>query len=336
MCSPTFIFGDFRVSFKNFEFSLVKPSLPDLKTGIGALELRSHAEPTPGASRARWLCAVGPPGVRATPCRAVSWPHLTPSPHSRSYHLRQTCRHEAPAGAQWPCATRRPVACPLSLLRAQQASQALEVKPLHPAPLDVKQRRATGRLELPSAYAHCRRPALVQSMELPTQRLYTAIWAHPSHPRTPLRLPRPRACLLYRPGRRNRSRGGLRSMAPPNIVTSRSSAPTDPQTRTPADPSCLPRTFPAGPSPPLAGIELCPSAMALGTTLRLDFSSQGPICENQGLVHENWIFRSRSKTQELVNCTKNHRKLVKMQTQFCCDPCDQKQLFYKGSCQTSM
>jgi hypothetical protein len=35
----------------------------------------------------------------------------------------------------------------------------------------------------------------------------------------------------------------------------------------------------------------------------------------------------------LVKFTKNHRKIVKMRTQFCCDPCDQEQHFYKGSFQ---
>jgi hypothetical protein len=44
-----------------------------------------------------------------------------------------------------------------------------------------------------------------------------------------------------------------------------SSAPTNPRNRTSGDPSCLPYTFPAGPSPPLAGIEICPPAMAPGT-----------------------------------------------------------------------
>jgi hypothetical protein len=56
-------------------------------------------------------------------------------------------------------------------------------------------------------------------------------------------------------------------MAPPNIVSGYSSTPTDPRNRTPGDPSCHNRTFPAGPNPPLAGIDLGPPAMAPGTTL---------------------------------------------------------------------
>jgi hypothetical protein len=68
-------------------------------------------------------------------------------------------------------------------------------------------------------------------------------------------------------------------MAPANIVAGRSSAPTNLQNRTPGDPSCLPRTFPAGPSPSLAEIELCPPVMAPGTTLRLQCSFQGPVCK---------------------------------------------------------
>jgi hypothetical protein len=40
--------------------------------------------------------------------------------------------------------------------------------------------------------------------------------------------------------------------------------------------------------------------------------------------------------QYLVNYAINHRKIEKMQTQFCCDPWDQEQRFYKGSFQISM
>jgi hypothetical protein len=121
MCSPTFIFGDFRVSFKNFEFSLVKPSLPDLKIGIGALELRSHAEPTPGASHARWLCAVGPP---RRPCHTMSRRQLAP-PHPvttlallsppPNLSTRGTCRRPvAVRHAPSRCLPPLPIACSAS------------------------------------------------------------------------------------------------------------------------------------------------------------------------------------------------------------------------------
>jgi hypothetical protein len=55
---------------------------------------------------------------------------------------KSSTRGEATADAQLSCATHRPVAGPLSLLCAQQVGQALEAKPLRPAPLDA--RRATG------------------------------------------------------------------------------------------------------------------------------------------------------------------------------------------------
>jgi hypothetical protein len=105
-------------------------------------------------------------------------------------------------------------------------------------------------------------------------------WAHHCTP-TPTQEPAsPSAHYQLLSPRRNRSTSGLRSMAPPNIVSGRSSAPTDPRNRISGDPSCLPRTFPAGPSPPLTRIELCLPTMAPGTQLRLEFSFQGRVCKN--------------------------------------------------------
>jgi hypothetical protein len=93
----------------------------------GALEPSYCAEPAPGASRTLTVRRGPRSGVRATPCRAVSWSHLTPSPRRRAYPLRQICRH-APAH---PCVTTHahPAAAThrhIALRRPHQADVALE------------------------------------------------------------------------------------------------------------------------------------------------------------------------------------------------------------------
>jgi hypothetical protein len=133
------------------------------------------------------------------------------------------------------------------------------------------------------AYAHCRRPpwALCHGAPRPTPLHHPL--SSPLPPQAPLHLLGPRACLLCRPGCQNRSTGGLRSMALLNIVSGRSSATIDPRNRTPGDPSCLPRTFPTGPSPPLAGIELCPPAWRQGLHCDCSFRSRNLSVRNRDL-----------------------------------------------------
>lgn len=131
------------------------------------------------------------------------------------------------------------------------------------------------------------------------------VWALRRLHQPPLKL---RLLLARLHGRQTHWSGLSRRLGPWALLsplTSRSSAPTNPQNQTPGDHSCLLLPFSAEPSLPFTGVELPPMAMAPRTCSWLEFSFQGPICKNQEPVCEESVFKPRSKTQNLKKCKLN-------------------------------
>jgi hypothetical protein len=150
-------------------------------------------------------------------------------------------------------------------------------------------------------------------------------------PWTPWKLPEPHIVEERRYPRRNRSRDGCAASTSP--VTVAGALPTATDTTNPsrvstysalaACPAESGWRFTAGDLPCAAGV----SSVKIKVL-------EGPWWKILGASVQIDSIDLRVKFLNLVNCTKNLKKIVKMQTQYCCEPYDQEQLFYKGSFHT--
>jgi hypothetical protein len=145
------------------------------------------------------------------------------------------------------------------------------------------------------------------------------------HPRPPQELPKPSLCLLCAPGCRSRGHRGRRSSAPPHPPSGATSSPTVAVNRLVGAPSAFPAPLPTLNRFHFAESSHPPPTMPplpLWTTLRGVILCRGLNVKDRDLYVKKSICRSIYKLQGLVNCTKNHKNIAKMQTQFCCDPYD--------------
>jgi hypothetical protein len=99
-------------------------------------------------------------------------------------------------------------------------------------------------------------------------------------------------------------------------------AQTIPQNRTLGDHSCLLRPFPVETSPSPHRNWAPSTGHGARDPIASKFASWGPICEIRGPVCKTVSFRYRVKMLNLRKFIENHRKIIKMQTQFCWFPCE--------------
>jgi hypothetical protein len=218
----------------------------------------------------------------------ASW--LLPSPYP-----------DAPARLCLPCSPRWRPALPWSSGQAPAAfkwwSSSSRLAPRHP------------RLR-------CQAAAIrhgATTAELPLPRCLVPVWAHLHRLQTSLKLPRPRVVEQHCPARRTQAPCRRRAPAQPHELTGVVLHPDSGPNPHLGEPPTYLTPLPALARRRLAGFQPprrrpcrpCP----LWTTLWGFIPCRGLNVKDRDLYVKKSIFRSIYKLQDLVNCTKNHKKL---------------------------